>query len=401
MAKAGKKKMVTKRAGKTDKKKPATKKRIKPVRKTSPKIKSRPKFKPSKKARVAPKAKKKFIPTKKTGVKKPSPIFQKPRLEAPSLQIVNQPAIQPVIQPTIQPIAEAPATMRKEAPSTVAIRAPSPNIPAPTPKSIPSKPGRIIPDLNLLPAWEDKSRLNEAIAEEGFEFALLEPNSQGYKTALKFISEKKKIPGPGKPSTGEMLVDCHDKDGNLAASMLFYSLPDDITYIAGSRILCQDRKRELHLLIYAAALGCARAKNIVYASEKKDVSEDMAGRFILLGRGYGMSAMPVNHPSMLFFLRRIGREYDFLISGPEISKIMEGLRVFFGSSLDPIIGNMNKTIAAALVQLPLSPDAGEHLHEIQDAAAALSIPAEEIEPMIEVLRTDYIQHRKDIIPEYL
>ena len=264
----------------------------------------------------------------------------------------------------------------------------------------PPKPGPIKPDLSQLPAWEDKSRLNESIAEEGFEFALLEPDSPGYKAALKFINEKKKTIETTKAADGRMMVDCHDKNGKLVASMLFYSLPD-LVFIAGSRMMCEDRKRELHLLLYAAALGCARPKNVVYASDDKEVSEDMAGRFILLGRGYGMSAIPIIHPSMLFFLRRVGREYDFLISGPELSKILENLKAFFGSSLDPFISDLSKTIAVALIQLPLSPDSGEHLHEIQDAAVALSISAEEIGPMIEMLKTDYILHRKDIIPEYL
>ncbi len=397
MAKAAKRK--AKAAKKTvkivAKKKAARPAKAKPQRKAAA-IKKIPRKKASKagkkqlqkKARPsAPRRAMKAKPAKKAKVSAPSlPAIQKP-----------QPApITPFMPPTI-PVPK-PVQLQLIPEPKKPISAPAP-LPVPSAPSIPSKPGPVNPDLSLLPAWEDKSRLNESILEEGFAFALLEDGSPSHNAALAFINEKKRIE-TGKSAGAQMVVDCHDKKGELVASMLFYCLPD-LVFIAGSRIMCEDRKRELHLLMYAAALTCVRPKNVMYATERKDVSEDMAGRFILLGRGYGMSAIPINHPSALFFLRRVGREYDFLISGPELAKILENLKAFFGSSLETFIADMDKTIAVALVQLPLSPDAGEHLHEIQDAAAALSIPAEEIGPIIEMLKTDYILYRKDIIPEYL
>ena len=394
----------------------AAKLKAKAAKKT---VKSVPKKKTARPAKAKPRQKmramKKITPKKasKAGKKQLSKkarpkairrkIKTKPAKRA-KISAPTPPAIPRLISVPIQQLLPPPAPMSKPVELQMIpepkrpVAAPAPILAPPAP-FIPPKTGAITPDLSLLPAWEGKSRLNESIIEEGFAFALLEDGSPAYKAALAFINEKKKIE-TGKSAGRQMVVDCHDKKGELVASMLFYSLPD-LVFIAGSRIMCEDRKRELHQLMYAAALTCVRPKNVMYATERKDVSEDMAGRFILLGRGYGMGAIPINHPSALFFLRRVGREYDFLISGPELSKILENLKAFFGSSLDTFIADMGKTIAVALVQLPLSPDAGEHLHEIQDAAVALSIPAEEIGPIIDMLKTDYILHRKDIIPEYL
>ncbi len=397
MAKAAKRK--AKAAKKTvkivAKKKAARPAKAKPQRKAAA-IKKIPRKKASKAGKKQ--LQKKARPSAPRRAMKAKPA-KKAKVSAPSLPAIQNPQpapITPFMPPTIPVPKPVQLQLIPEPKKPIPVPAP---LPVPSAPSIPSKPGPVNPDLSLLPAWEDKSRLNESILEEGFSFALLEDGSPSYNAALAFINEKKRIE-TGKSAGAQMVVDCHDKKGELVASMLFYCLPD-LVFIAGSRIMCEDRKRELHLLMYAAALTCVRPKNVMYATERKDVSEDMAGRFILLGRGYGMSAIPINHPSALFFLRRVGREYDFLISGPELAKILENLKAFFGSSLETFIADMDKTIAVALVQLPLSPDAGEHLHEIQDAAAALSIPAEEIGPIIEMLKTDYILYRKDIIPEYL
>ena len=150
----------------------------------------------------------------------------------------------------------------------------------------------------------------------------------------------------------------------------------------------------METLLYAAALSIAKPSYAVFSSTVETLSVDSAGLLILLGRGFGMSAMQ-SGPAM-FFVRRSGKELDPLCKGAELAAVLEKLDMPEAQSL---AGNLKAKDTVVLIGLPFSPDSREHLHELKDAAAALGIKADE--GVFAELKSRYVLMREDITPQLI
>lgn len=294
--------------------------------------------------------------------------------------------------------AQLAATHKKEgkAEPPAEAAAPMPQAAAPKPaeqtaKSVVPEAQTLQPALELLPPWEDREMLRRLVEEKNLSFSSPAPGSADFDAALKFAgSVRRQAPG--------QFICCRDGNGNLLGAMEFQA-PQETLLILHSR--ASEAEKKLHALLYAAALARAKPKYAVCTLPRGAISEEMAGRLIVLGRGLGMCAMPVAHPSLLFFLRRIGMESDFATTGPELSGVLRSVKSVFDGALNNSIAEMMLKGAVMLVPLPNSPDRREHLHELKELVLALGIPADNFEAVADKLRFSYVYERRDITPAIL
>jgi hypothetical protein len=126
-------------------------------------------------------------------------------------------------------------------------------------------------------------------------------------------------------------------------------------------------------------------------------TEAMAGKLLFLGRNAGMKGIAVDHLDMLFFIRRVGKEYDLIADGKELSVLLGSVGMVF--KLNGVISEMEKKGAVPLIPLPTSPDSRSRLHELEDAVAAFGLEAGDMAKIMEKLKEEYVYDRKDITPE--
>ena len=154
----------------------------------------------------------------------------------------------------------------------------------------------------------------------------------------------------------------------------------------------------MHILLYAAALTGRGAKHVVFSTAICPVSYELAGKLILLGRGFGMSVLPLNHSKSIFFIRRVGNELEPTAPGEELADVLRTL-VLLEPSLAQKAGEIAAQETVSLIPLPLSPDSREHLHELKEVVDFLHLEGEK--EVFDNLRNDYIIARKDVTPESL
>jgi hypothetical protein len=421
---------MAKKAPKKTPKKAAKKPVAKPKKTPKPKpvMKAKPpkaKFAPSKKTRPAPK---KAKPAEKKTPKKaamslppsqkmellPSPkpesllTYERPKVEFPEIKPIplpkepksapepkREPEIKPIMPaermtpPEIKPILQAPEPVKPQPP---AIR-PEPQIrPEPIKPAINTQ-AIFEPELDLLPVWEDRLRLKRMIFEDALVFSSPEKDSPDY--AESRLTLEKTMRKGFRDVPGYFLVCIKDKDGKVVAAMDGHFI-NDILVILRSGVSGQ-RKRELHVLLYSAAMSGKNMKYVVFAAERKPLDANYAGELILLGRGFGMSAFVAEK---LLFVRRMKKELDPLSNGPEVSKLLDSMVPFI-----PELGKMVLEFSAknivALSPLPTSPDSREHLHELRDSAEALGLVPEDMDALVEDLKQRYVYGRQDITPALL
>lgn len=262
------------------------------------------------------------------------------------------------------------------------------------PKAVPAQPGRIQPALDMLPDWEDRERMRRFVREEGLSFFQAMPGSPEQKAVLAFLPQAKN------DEAGHFIVCAKSAVGGISGAMDGFILEEgNVVFIAHAKVT-GERRYERHLMLYCAALALAKPKYIVYAAQRSQLTMEVSGRLIFLGRGLGMSAIPSSHPSMIF-MRRPGREHDPVASGEEISKLLRALKPVMDGQLDAAIEDFAKKGVLALVPLPISPDTREHLHELRDAVLALALPTAQLEAMLESLKMEYVLKRNDITPSAL
>ena len=153
------------------------------------------------------------------------------------------------------------------------------------------------------------------------------------------------------------------------------------------------------MLLYAAALAKSKPAYVMLA-QPRAFSFETACRLIFAGRGLGMSALPTRHKSLLFFIRRVGKESDPIAGGKEIAGALRAAGGLF-EGLEASISELEGKDAFALVPLPNSPDTREHLHELKDAVLDLGLPSESLDKVLQRLADEYVADRKDISPESL
>ncbi|MCI0504179.1 hypothetical protein L0Y65_05740 [Candidatus Micrarchaeota archaeon] len=313
------------------------------------------------------------------------------------IQPVRPRAVQPApAMPAPRPAAPANPAAAEAPPSPEPPKAP-PHIDASGqsdgPLAIP-----LTPALEMLPDWEDRLRLRRAIFEEGLTFYSLGRHCPEFHEASSMLAPSKKDAADSVP--GYFMVCLKDRSGKMAGAMDGHMLGGGVMAI-GRSAARGDRRRELHILLYSAALSGHQPSYVVFSTKKAPITEDSAAQFILLGRGFGFSGIPARLPDALLLLRRVKRELDPISSGQEISQALGAARPIFGSRFDAAIGEISKKGIMPLIPLPASPDSREHLHELRDTVPMLGLSADGLESVLERLLADYVLGRKDITPEII
>jgi hypothetical protein len=408
---------VPKKARKTAKGKAAKK----PAR---PKAKQAAEISKSKKSR---KPERKKAPARKPTSKAPA---KKPAKAAPPKIPAKAPAPRPAgKQPLITPspgkamISATPGPLMLPAPEKQAKpalppagsalpRLPAPSEPPPITPIMPATAGKLFdhrkdeggalaveikPALEMLPGWEDRGRLRRVIFEEGLTFFALSRTSPEFAAALSLLSPSSR---PMIEAPGHFMVCVKGRDGSIIGAMDGHSLSDSILSIDRCCVR-GERRRELHILLYGAALAGKKPLYVVCTAAREALSMDSAGRFILFGRGFGMSAMPLPRARLVFLVRRVGKEPDPMSSGEEIASLLRAMGPLGFGDMGALAAEFDKKGPLALIPLPSSPDSREHLHELRDAVAQLGLPADNLEEVLAGLRSGYVLGRADITPELI
>ncbi|NYZ74334.1 hypothetical protein H0O00_04275 [Candidatus Micrarchaeota archaeon] len=273
---------------------------------------------------------------------------------------------------------------------------PSPKAQLPPSSPGPKFPGPetpLLPALDLLPAWEDRERLRRFMSEEGLLFTAPVKGTPDFTKASAFLAANKKADAT---LPGYLIISGKDRNRKLVAAMDGY-VANNVLVVMRARVPEQANRRDVHILLHAAALAIAKPAYVMLA-QPRALSFETACRLIFMGRGLGMSAIPTSHKSLLFFIRRMGKESDPIAGGKEISTALRAAGGLFGG-LDASIAEIESKSAVALVPLPNSPDTREHLHELKDAVLGLGLPAESLDKVLERLAEEYVSDRKDISTE--
>lgn len=271
-----------------------------------------------------------------------------------------------------------------------------PREPQPLPPERPGMSPELTINLDTLPAWEDRLRLRRTMFEDGLRFFLAGEGSPERKEALEILSQCQKDPQGRKP--GYFLVCAKDKQGKMVGAMDGHALEGNLVSVC--RSYAKDRRvRDMHVLLYAAALTGRGAKHVVFSTAICPLSYKLAVELILLGRGFGMAALPLGHQKSIFFIRRVGSELEPSAGGEELADVLRTL-VLLEPSLAQKAGELAEQESVVLIPLPISPDSREHLHELRDAIDSLHLEGD-AKDVLDSLRDDYIIARKDVAPESL
>lgn len=255
-----------------------------------------------------------------------------------------------------------------------------------------AKPGELAPALDLLPEWVDRSHLHDVVQEDGLSFAQPGTGSADYTEAQAMLSKCREADA----SLPGYFVICAKGGGKLTGAMDACVAGDILVVLRSFAV--SDKKRDIHLLMHSCALGVARPAYVACYIERPDFSDaESAGRMLFIGRGLGMSALPFAHQKMLFFLRRMGKEYDPLSSGEELARVAAALKPLCPEMEAAAVEIASKGVVP-LVLMPASPDRLERLRELKDAAIMLDLPADKLDAILESLKIEYVLSRIDITP---
>ncbi|MFZ5501037.1 MAG: hypothetical protein ACOY58_03890, partial [Candidatus Micrarchaeota archaeon] len=197
---------------------------------------------------------------------------------------------------------------------------------------------------------------------------------------------------------GHFIVFAKDRAGKVVAAMDGHALDKKVLSICRSS--ARDRRvRDMHVLLYAAALTGRGASYVVFSTAICPFSYELAGKMVVLGRGFGMSAVPLKAQESMLFIRKKGSELEHSLSGGELADVIRSM-VILQPSLAQTAGDFAEEESVHLIPLPLSPDSREHLHELRDAVESMQLSGE-TKDVFETIRNDYVIARKDITPEKL
>jgi hypothetical protein len=250
----------------------------------------------------------------------------------------------------------------------------------------------------MLPEWEDRLRLKRVLFEDGLTLYSLGRHCQEFTEAASLLAQSGKASADNVP--GYFIVCLKDRAGKMVGAMDGHMLDNSVMTI-GRSCAKGEKRRELHILLYSAALSGHQPSYIIFSTKKSALSEDSAALMILLGRGFGFSAIPAQLPDSHILIRRVRHELDPISSGQELSGALGAAKPVLGSVFALAVSEIAKRGIMPLVPLPSSPDSREHLHELRDVVSMLGISAANIDEVIERLRIDYVLGRKDITPEII
>jgi len=315
---------------------------------------------------------------------KPPAELQKP------VKAAAQP-IQPSL-PTQLPPRPVPRIAPSEAPPRI------PPFVAPLPQ------GPIAITFGLLPEWEDKERLRKAAQEEGITFLMAGIGTPEYKAAMALLLDEGERPAIADRRT---LICARSSSGEILGALECSVLRDSdsiVLVLERAGIKGYRRKRDLHQMLCAIAFAMHTPTHVVCLIPKPNFYKagvDSAGRLIFLGQALGMSALKLDYSGFLL-IRRIGREMDPMISGPELGSILGILaRQREDKALAELAVSVQGRGPANLIKLPTSPDSREQLHELEELVVDAGLPQDGVSNTLELLKTLYVMARSDITPAFL
>ncbi len=344
---------------------------------TTKKSKSPAKPKSKTKIRVKPKIKSKSIKTAKHPVKvkkTKAKVVRSTKLKKSSKkQLSKKHSVSKPVQPKLG-IHHALATLPESA--TVQPIAP--------PEKLPE--GALSPNYALLPDWEDCERLKRFVVEAGLSFYLINKTSSEFKLTSSMLKGKLDLPN-------HFVICAKDRSGKIIGAIDGHMINN--TLVVNHSHAEGNNKRELHILLYSVALP-AKVEYVVCYSKIDELTVESAGSLILLGRGFGMSAIAFGQE--VLFVRRVKKELDPIATGAEISALLKELD---DPQLSAKSSDFEKKTIVPLTPLPISPDRREHLHEIRDVVELLKISPGKIDKVMDALKDDYVLGRMDLTPEDL
>jgi hypothetical protein len=254
--------------------------------------------------------------------------------------------------------------------------------------------GTLAPALEMLPEWVDRAHLHGVLEEDGLIFSEPDAGSADYEEAHRLLSQCREA---NTSLPGYFVICAKDASKQMVGALDGY-VKNDVLIILRS-FTSSEKRRDVHVLMHSCALGMAKPTYVACCTEKPALNDsESAGKLIFIGRGVAMSAMPFTHQKMLFFIRRIGKEYDPLSSGAELAKVVAVMKPLC-PEVEAAAAEIASKGVVPLVLMPSSPDRLERLRELRDAAIMLDLPADELDKIFESLREQYVQSRVDITPQ--
>lgn len=250
----------------------------------------------------------------------------------------------------------------------------------------------IVPDLNKLPPWESRQALKNMIFNRGLKFSCISRASPEFQKVLQLLGTT-----PMEDVSGHFVVCMKNNSNQIVGAMDGYDFEDVI--ILGRSFVSTDKKRDFQILLYSAAMTTKDAKYVVCSTKIEKVSVDFIGMLILLGRGFGMYALPPFGSDQLVFVRRVQSEGP-LSTGSEVAHILRALRVLGRSDVRSAVFDFSQRGLVSLIPLPTSLDQKENIYEIKEIAPDIGLSEQSLKTVLSLLTQSAISYQ-DITPETL
>ncbi|MFH1520377.1 MAG: hypothetical protein ABID61_01905 [Candidatus Micrarchaeota archaeon] len=250
----------------------------------------------------------------------------------------------------------------------------------------------IMPDLNKLPPWESRQTLKNLIFNHRLKFFSISRASSEFQKALQLLGTT-----PMEDVSGHFVVCIKNSSNQIVGAIDGYEFEDVI--VLGRSFVSTEKKRDFQLLLYSAAMTNKDAKYIVCSTKLEKVSVDFMGMLLLLGRGFGMYALPPFGSDQLIFIRRMQSEGP-LSTGPEVAHMLRALRMLGGSDIRSAVFDFNQKGLVSLIPLPTSLDRKENIYEIKEIAPDLGLSEQSLKTVLSLLTQSAISY-KDLTPDTL
>ncbi|MBU1930577.1 hypothetical protein KJ972_03650 [Candidatus Micrarchaeota archaeon] len=257
------------------------------------------------------------------------------------------------------------------------------------PKEICDSYQEFVPNLSKLPPWESRQALKNFIFSKNLKFYCVSRASPDFQTVMGFFNES-----PYQDVSGHFVI-CVKSSSKIVGALDGY-IVDNVLVLGNSYV--KSDKRILHLLLYAAALTRRESNYVVCSTRVDKPSIDFVGMLNLLGRGFGMYAVPYLK-STFVFVRRIKKEGP-VTNGQEIAHILRSLRLSGDHEIRSAVFEFNKRSLVSLIPLPMSLDRKENLYELKDSGSSLGFSTESLDRLIGLLKQSKLSY-KDLTPETL
>lgn len=328
---------------------------------------------------------------KKVRVQKKSIVNKKPNKASPKKLVHKKPQKQVQVKKQKPNIKKFKPNMKKVETPTIVLDQITLNVSVHDEHTL-SSTYEITPDLNKLPPWESRQTLKNLIFNNGLKFFSISRASPDFQNVLRSLGTT-----PMEDVSGHFVVCMKNNSNKIVGAIDGYEFENII--VLGRSFVSTDRKRDFQLLLYSATMTNRNAKYILCSTKVEKVSVDFIGMLFLLGRGFGMYALPPFGSDQLVFIRRMQSEGP-LSTGPEVAHILRALRMFGGSDIRSAVFDFNQKGLVSLIPLPTSLDRKENIYEIKEIAPDLGLSEQSLKTVLSLLTQSAISYQ-DLTPDTL